>query len=226
MATRFHLPPSGVGTAVVSPAFDAGWEQTATNFRAPLYRQTGQSTVAGGAGTGFNRTVPITTTQDILCAQWVSDPMRAQQIIGTVSVVLGATESATTANVTFAVVIRVVSNNGATFRGTLLSSYGSGTEFVVGTTTSVGLIGAALTPVTCQTGDRLVIELGGTATAPTAATTYQMIFGINTLTDMAQTLGVSSPAGNANIEFSQNLFVEDFNSYKIVVAPTGISMSS
>lgn len=211
MATRFYFPATGSGTPSVSPSFDAGWEQTGQAVRLVLQRKTELSTRTTLANTS-TITVPITTTQDILCAQFVSDPIPAQRIIGTVSLVDRVLESATTANVTLAVVVKVVSQDGGTARGTLFSTFNTGTEF--GTTAATRIVNAqAVTALTTQPGDRLVVEIGGHAAAPTAATTYTMRFGTSATSDFALTAALTTDL-NPWVELSQNIWSADFNNFR------------
>ncbi len=204
MATRFYFPIEGSGAPAVSPAFDGGWEQTGQATRLKLQNKATLSSKSVLANTG-TRTVPITTTQDILCNQFVSDPISAQLIDITClfSLVIRVLESATTANVTLAVVAKVVSNDGGTVRGTLFSSFSLDTEFP---TTAATRIAAqtAVTSVSCQSADRIVIEIGGHAAAPTAATTYTMRQGTSAATDFALTTALTTDL-NPWCEFSNNI---------------------
>lgn len=210
MATRFYLPAEGSGAAAISPAFDAGWEQTAQGTRLKLLRKTGLSALSTLADTG-TRTVPITTTQDILCNQWVSDEIPSQRFIGTVSYVGRVLESALTANITLALVVRVV-NTDLTVRGTLFSTFSVDTEFAATAATRIQAA-SAVTALTTLPGDRLVIEVGGHATGPTAATTYTMRFGNSAATDFALTTALTTDL-NPWIEFSQNIWSTDSNNFQ------------
>ena len=67
-------------------------------------------------------TVPITTTQQYLCRQFVTDICRPALLQGTFSMVLRGLENATTNNVFLAYVLRAVTPDGGTFLGTLSSS--------------------------------------------------------------------------------------------------------
>lgn len=222
MATRFLLPAEGSGAPSVSPAFDAGWEQTGQATRLKLLRKTGLSALSTLANTG-TRTVPITTTQDILGNQFVSDPIPPQRIIGTVSYVSRVLESASTANVTLAVVLRVVSQDGGTVRGTLFSTFNTGTEF--GTSASTRIVSAqAVTPLTTQPGDRLVLEVGGHAAGPTAGTTYTMRFGTSASSDFALTSGLTTDL-NPWLELSQDLWAGLPVNYQAVRVGDGLSVS-
>ncbi len=70
-ATRFYFPAEGSGTPNISPAFDAGWNQTGQATRLNLLNKAQLSTLSTLADDG-TRTVPITTTQNILGNQFVS----------------------------------------------------------------------------------------------------------------------------------------------------------
>src|SRR3954464_2529597 len=116
-ATRFYFPAEGSGAPNISPAFDAGWEQTGQGTRLKLLYKQNLSTLSTIANNG-TRTIPITTTQDILCNQFVSDPIPSQRLDTSClfSCVVRVLESASTANVTLAIVVKVVSQDGGTAR--------------------------------------------------------------------------------------------------------------
>lgn len=221
MATRFYLPSSGA--APVSPAYDAAWEQTGEADRVALGFLDNDGTTAL---TDKTVTVPITTSQQILSRQFVSTPLHAINISGTVSCVLRGLESALTANAFPAIGVRVVSNDGATVRGTLLTVQSTGgVEYV--TTAATRLLGNRLstlevTPVTSVQGDRLVIEIGVDAQAPEAATTATQRFGNNAASDFAFTSALTTDL-NPWVEFSMDLFGSPLNNYSFVSVGDGMS---
>jgi len=212
-ATRFYFPAEGSGTPPVSPAFDAGWEQNGQATRLKLLYKKGLSVLSALANTG-TRTVPITTTQDILCNQFVSEPIPPQIFDTSIlfSLVIRVLESATTANVTLAVLAKVFSQDGQTARGTLFSTFNVDTEF--GTTAATRIVAqTAVTLLTTRPGDRIVIEIGGHAAAPSAATTYTMRQGNNNASDFALTSGLTTDL-NPWCEFSNDLFASPFNNFQ------------
>jgi hypothetical protein len=222
MPTRFYFPAEGSGAPNISPAFDAGWEQTGQATRLKLLYKPTLSTLSTLADTG-TRTVPITTTQDILCNQFVSDPIQPQRIDTScqVSLVMRAIESATTANVTLAFVVYVVDASG-TARGTLFSTFNVDTEF--GTTAATRIQTAtAVTALTTLPGDRLVVEIGAHAAAPAAATTYTMRQGTSSATDFALTSGLTTDL-NPWIEFSTVLFGTSVRNYMFVDSSDGMAV--
>jgi len=102
--------------------------------------------------------------QDSITYQFISPPLLAQTIAGTVKGQFRVAEYAAADDCCRAVVIKVVSNDGSTLRGVLLAHFPASlvAEWAVGTYTNRSIPPlTTLTNVTCQAGDRLVIELGG-----------------------------------------------------------------
>lgn len=221
-ATRFYFPAEGSGAPNISPAFDAGWEQTGQATRLKLLYKKTLSVLSTLADTG-TRTVPITTTQDILCNQFVSDPIPAQRIDTSClfSLVIRVVESNIAANVTLAIVVRVVSNDGGTVRGTLFSTFNVDTEFPTTAATRIQTQ-SAVTAVTTQPGDRIVVEIGGHAAAPSSGQTYTMRQGNSNASDFALTTALTTDL-NPWCEFSKDLFNVDVQSYKNVKVGDGMS---
>ena len=221
MATRFHLPSSGA--APISPSFDASWEQQGAGDRIALFPK-GFAPVT--TLTDASRTVPITTTQQILTRQFVGPPMRARRITGTVSMVVRCSENANTNNAFLAFVLRVLSMDGGTVRGTLASSMtNAGTEFALTASAATRIFSAvALTELTAQEGDRVVLELGIHAQAPTAAGSAILRFGTSAASDFALTTALTTDL-NPWIEFSEDLYGTRLNNYQFVRADSGISVA-
>lgn len=221
MATRFYFDPTN--TPSISPAFDASFEQTGTAVRRKLiYKPTVSALIALANSAAF--TIPITTTQDILGVQFVSDALPAQTINSSnlFTLVMGVLESALTANASLAVVVRIVSDNG-TARGTLFSVYGTGLEYAVARETRI-VSASALTALTILSGNRLVVEVGVRATAPSAATTFTLRLGNNAASDFALTAALTTDL-NPWCEFSENLYPTVPNNSQNVTAGNGMSVS-
>lgn len=223
MATRFYFPAEGAGAPTLSPAFDAGWEQTGQATRLNLVRKGLTSAASALANTG-TRTVPITTTQDILCNQFVSEPFTRPVLMDAgvrFSLVIRVLESAGTANVTLACVVRLV-DSGGTSRGTLFSTFSTGTEFP--TTAATRIVSAtAITSILTNPGDCIVVEIGGNAAAPTAGTTYTMRQGYSATSDFALTAALTTDL-NPWCEFSTDLFGTTLNNYQSARASDGMSV--
>jgi hypothetical protein len=177
MATRFYLQASG--SPPISPAFDAGWEQTGAAVRLPLPRKPVLdvfTTLADSAAIA----VASGVTDQRLCAQFVSDPFRPFNFLTThtLSLVARAVESAGTANVFLAYVLRALSVD-------------AGTEFPTSAATRI-FSAIALSALSITDMFRLVLEIGGHCQAPTANTTYQLRFGTNAASDFALTSALTT----------------------------------
>jgi hypothetical protein len=222
MASRFFL--TNAGAAPVTPAFDGGWEQTGQADRV-LLLPTRQTVTLQALADGTAITVPITTTQDLLCRQFVSGPLPPQNLFGTIGLVIRVFENAVSNNVTLAVVAKIVSQDGQTVRGTIFSTFNADTEFPLTASAATRIINnSALTPLVTQPGDRLVIEVGGHGAAPTAAGSYTMRFGNNAASDFALTSALTTDL-NPWVELSSDLFGSPLNNYQFLKVGTGMSVS-
>lgn len=225
-ATRFYL--GSVATPSISPAFDSNWEQTGQAVRRKLFYKR-NLTALEALTTSTAVTIPITTTQDILIAQFVSDPLFRQRVridARNFSMVVGkCSEGATTANAHLAYSIRVISQDGGTVRGTLRSSFTTISEFPLVASAATRIISAgAVTALTVQTGDRLVLEVGIRASAPTAAGSGSIRTGFDAASDFALTSGLTTDL-NSWCEFAQDLFEVSNPNLQLVKAGDGMSVT-
>lgn len=213
MATRFYFHSSGSIATPNNPGFDANWEQTGQAIRLPMDVKTGQGPTTALTNSSAI-TVPITTTQDILCYQFTSNkifkPIKLDTSI-LFSIVMRFLESATTANVTIACSLRAFDVRGTASLGTLFSQFTGGTEF--GITASTRIIGpSAITALQIDQLWRPVLEIGGHAAAPTAATSYTARDGTAAASDFALTSGLTTDL-NSWFELSGNLNATNFQNY-------------
>ncbi len=169
VGTRHRLYLNNASSAVsTTPA--AGWEQTAG---AVLGKVLG----ANRSGTNVAVTVAETSTSntfDVLLGQWISAPFTSGGTLqGSYQICAAYNESSSAADLALHFAVRVVSGDGSTSRG--IFSEVSGWES--GTTLSAGQVVVPATPYTtpvvCQTGDRLVVEVGYRATN-TVTTSYSL----------------------------------------------------
>jgi hypothetical protein len=156
-------------------------------------------------------------TLDGVCRVYVSDPLASSGTLsGNVKGIIRCQESATAANMRAQLLIKVVSRDGTTVRGTALAHQtAAGTEF--GTTLAnrkfpldwAASPGTALTNVAYSAGDRIVLEIGyRNDTTSTTTYTATMSFGDNVGTDLAE--DQTSTAANCPwIEFDANLTFEN-----------------
>lgn len=170
MATRLYYVASTVPAQ--SPAFDAGWSSTADAVRRTM------ATVQGAATETVSGSVGNTATA--LVVQLVSPPLAAQTISGSFTLVSRGRELNTTDNVNQRWrSVRVFSADGATLRGTL-NAYGvtgSTTEFAAFLAGQPHAVNGSLSPVVCQDGDVLVVEVGYGLSATGTTPQWEMEFG-------------------------------------------------
>lgn len=219
MPTRFYLHSTGSIATPNNPAFDAAWEQTGQAVRLPMdvkAQLSATTTLANSTAI----TVPITTTQQILCAQFTSNqvfrPVRLDASVR-FSLIVRGLEAATTNNVFLNYVLRAFTPNGSTSLGTLASAVtNTGTEFVATAATRIfgnGTTTIALTNTLINQPFRLVLDVGGTAQAPTAAGSYTYRFGCSAATDFALTSALTTDL-NPWMELSVNLNAQQNNNFK------------
>lgn len=212
MATRFYL--GSVAAPSISPAFDGNWEQTGQAVRLVLYSAKNYPGATEALTNSTSVTVPITTTQDILIAQFVGPPMPATRFDArNWTLVVRCLEAAAAANAHLAYSLRVLSNDGGTVRGTLKSNFANSTEFTTAAQTRLSNTPGAITALSAQIGDRLCLEVGVRATGPTSASTATARFGFNAATDFAATSGLTTDL-NPWCEFEQDISATIFANYQ------------
>lgn len=207
MATRFYLPSTGA--AAVSPAFDLGWGLSVDADRIAMVRTKANSAFNSKAVAESSAIVT-----DVLMRQYVSEPVAAQTITGTLKCIARANENSSTADFRSQLLVRVVSGDGLVVRGTLIAL---DTGALASEWNLVSFVnrkfpkayatgGASVTSVTAQDGDRLVVEIGYRAHNTTAASrTGTLDFGDPSATGDL----VEDETGTTQlcpwVEFSQNL---------------------
>lgn len=213
MPTRWYLPSTGV--ADVSPAQAAEWDITAGFDRLAMVRSRISSAMADKTTA---KAASNQSNQDVLWRQYVSEPLDVQTISGTVKGRVRARENNAALNARMQVIIRVVSEDGATVRGTLYAGdLTTGTsnptsEFAV---SAVALAGTnrqaprgasqSLASVNALLGDRIVIEYGWRIhTTGTVAYTASAIFGDDSGADLAEDESATG-TNNPWIEFSATI---------------------
>lgn len=213
MATRFYL--QSTGATDISPAFDAEWDKTNNAERHPC------ATTKANTSMNDIRVVnpSVAANHDVLVAQFISDPLAAQTITGTVTGQVLAEQGNSLWNFHTQIILRVVSSTGSTVRGTLYAGTATtGTssptnEFATSLTNrSFPHTGTAtLTSVSAQLGDRLVIEIGGRAHYSTSGTKdITFTIGDNNASDLAAG-NTGTTENNPWIQLSANLTFQPLN---------------
>lgn len=218
MATRLYLSSSNAPG--VSPAYSGTW----TTVPGGAQRRTASTTQDSSALalTGNITEAATTGTEDVLMRQFVSTNsfQYAKTISGTFSYVIYGYESNGAANAFIQVMIKVVSSDGATVRGTLYAGHtdvaqtatvgARNEELPVGSGSAATRIGSALSlsSVGVQAGDLLVIEVGArflTSSSSTFSTNYRFGSPNDATADHALTSGLTTTLVPW-VEFSDTLF--------------------
>ncbi|QIN94020.1 hypothetical protein PP459_gp214 [Streptomyces phage Wakanda] len=213
MPTRLYLPASG--TAAVSPAYSSAWNITSVAERRSC------STTKTNTALTWSALVTETdaTVKNALSAQFVSSetfPTARTVGSGTVSTVMRTYMDTTNSQGFLQLVIRVVSGDGATVRGTLYAGATQNTHSsTVGDQNQVSdqlsstriWNAIPLSPVSVQAGDRIVVEVGWrTTNTLSSARAHRFNFGDPTATsDYALTAGLTTSL-TPWVEFSEDMF--------------------
>ncbi len=158
MSTRIYFPDFIYPPeAFADFPFDAAWEKSATN-------RLGCSVFKSDSLFAFytNNKATLDQPYDVGMIQYISEPLAAQTINGTVKGQFRAYQEAG-GQFSRALVIRVVSGDGFYIRGTLLSHFPASLTSEWNTSPQNRAFppaATALTEVVAQEGDRLVIEIG------------------------------------------------------------------
>lgn len=159
------------------------------------------------------------TPEFLLHQQYVSGPLAAGAISGTLKGQIRGVESATAADAGLAIAVRLVKNDGTDYGSPLYligatpaapDLLGGVWEFPITTKTnrqfadSVESANITLTSQTATSGDRLVIEVGQRNVSTSAVRTVTLVFGDDSGTDLPED-ATTTAANNPWIEFSQTL---------------------
>lgn len=161
-----------------------------------------------------NHAIPEAAGNDVngLARQYITDPVSAQTITGTVKGQARVCAVAVAVSAMSQMLIRVVSNNGSTYRGTLIDFNNAPVSAVAAAaytnrhfphlpTTQTSITVSA---VAALAGDRIVIEIGSRMKVG-GESGVGINFGDNSVTDLGENL-TDTAANNPWIEFSADLF--------------------
>jgi len=199
--TRFYLPSTGEAQVCPTAAGLFAWgvktaitlECSVNKKNTPMVSYTGVSPAKGAAS---------------LIARYVSDPIAAQNISGTIHGQVQGTQNGATAGNYPAFIAYVISNDGKTLRGTF-------TNVIIGTTQYPNTpaysnrytpVFVNVTTVNAQDKDRIVFDIGYTseAASPKTASQYFGDSGVDLPSDEATTQTTFEPW----VEFSQTISFE------------------
>lgn len=203
MATRLYL--SSDDTQYTPPTNKAGWEGTGSSVVQRLSRR--RSGIATDIAIPENDASP---TFDRLLGKWISDPLAAQTISGTVAFMLLMAESLAAGDLFPHIHAYVTQGDTDSVRGTLIANYIGAAELAVNASNHeiVSLPSVALTSVTAVAGDRLVVEIGYRATnTVTTGYTGKLKFGGTTSDAVGTETNVTGTSNTTAtwLEFSGDL---------------------
>lgn len=229
MATRLYLPPSG-GTPGITPNPSTSWEFT-TGFARVVPSLT-KNNVAGATKAVADTTA--TTDRDGLAYQYVY-PLPTGVVFATTDTFKGQVmwqETATTANLSAQMMVRVLASDGTTVRATLYAGdtqtgAANPTNEFSTTLTNREIVNVA--PVACAAnyttvaGDYLVIEVGCRKRANASTTGNIRVSTATAETDLAADSNTGTVAGASWFETSGSLSAP---STIVTATPTDLGMGS
>jgi len=209
VATRLYF---NVKSAPVAPSsWSAGWNTTSGTFN---YALGDRDVAAGGVdiangGTG-------TTSQYRALGRFVSAPLAAQTISGTVKGQVNARETNATDNYSLAIGIKVIQSGGSD-RGAVLAVTApdaSGNELAITTSTNRSFRDSAesasisLSSLAVSDGDRIVVEVGFYQQSTSTANAFITLGDTHNVADLAENETTTTSLA-AWVEFSQDLLFSD-----------------
>ena len=209
-----------------NPAFAqaGGWDQTGQAVRLPM-----DVVALCGPRTALTNstavTIPITTTQQILCYQFVSNQIFAPTRFTSsrFQMIIRGLENANTNNAFLNWSLYVIDPASAIIiqaLGQVITN--AGTEFVA--TAATRISGPSTLTQSAPMPFRVVLEVGVTAQAPTAAGSFTLRAGCNAASDFAFTSALTTDL-NPWWELNENLNAQKFNNYRFVKVGAGMGCS-
>jgi len=193
--TRFYLPATG--TAGLTPAISSTWNNTSNNLVRPMATTTTGTSMSSNTGS-------VPNVAYTLFAQYVSEPLAAQTISGTVKgQIRSQLNNVSGATCSTAVTITVVNSSG-TIVATLLNATAGNATLTTTLTNRTSPPSTSLTSYACADGDRIVVEIGIRRTAGTTSRNGTISMGDNSGTDLPEN-NTTTTANNPWIQFSQDL---------------------
>lgn len=211
MATRFYLETSAHPIAVpVTPAFSGSWDVSGQAVR--RWMVTGANVYPTNLADSGQFDEASASAVNVLAYQFVSAPLAAATIAGTLKGQIVVDESNAANDMRAQVVLRVVSHDGSSVTGTLLAADASAlsSEFSTGQVSRkfplAAISPASLSSLAVNDGDRLVLEVGYRAHNVSGSSVYARFqTGSNHTTDLPENETNGSGTGRAWFEFSDTL---------------------
>ncbi len=214
MATKIYLPHSTAGAAAVSPTFGAGWHRNSDADRVRCFPfKSGTAMTSKNVITSTGETVSF-----CLARQYVSDPMKAMTLSGTITGQIRCLESNAGLNATIAIRIAICNEDGSNVREVLAIAASDNTAAtppeMATSLTNRQLQDAAeattinLTSTTVNEKDRLIIEVGMRESNTTANRNADLSLGDDSATDLPAD-NTTTAANNPFVTFSATIVFRD-----------------
>lgn len=213
MSTRMYLPHSTAGAAAVSPTFGAGWHRTADADRIRF----GPAKMATAMTSRTVNTSTVELVSFCMARQYVSDPMKAMSLSGSITGQIRALESNSNLNATIAIRIAICNEDGSNVREVLAVTAADTTTTppeLATTLTNRQLQDSAenttvpITTTTVNEKDRLILEIGIRESNTTANRSADLSMGDDSGSDLAVD-NTTTTANNPWIQFSANIVFRD-----------------
>lgn len=209
MATRFYLPNGS--SAAVTVSSTTGWDSTGGKITPD---QACSKDKLGTALTTDSLVSLSSNNQKVLSRQFVSKPIAAQTVTGTIKAYIMGKQSNAKGKV-FRALMRaiVVSNDGSTVRGTLLAAdqYAVDSEWPTGSpTVRCFADGDTVSDVTASAGDRIVFQFGFTddGSGNTSKCSAALRFGDDNASDLPESVDDATDA-NPWVELSMDVVFQN-----------------
>lgn len=209
MATRFFFSRQQQSN-IIQPAFGSGWHRTADAVRRRIYTFKTSMAMA-------NQNIITSTAETVsfcLGVQYISDPLAATTLSGTIKGQCRCQESNAGLNATIAIRVAKCAIDGTSITEILAIAASDNTaatppEFATSLTNrklmdSAESASISLTSTGINAGDRLIIELGMRESNTTASRNSDLSLGDDSANDLAED-ETTTTANNPWVEFSQTL---------------------
>ena len=205
MATRLYYTMTAAGDYPAE--FASEWEYD-VGYAAPTYRWLLSTGAPDAAQQWTSWFAGHNDGDDVSTGQWISEPLSAQLLSGTIAGLVGANTVTAGAVAAAYMVVRAVSGDCDTIRATLYTGPAAG-NLSEGTKVAVAYpahpTGATFTDVQIEEGDRIVVELGWRRVSTYG--THGILYGAKAADSDLSSVGQAAESGRRPwIEFSGTLW--------------------
>lgn len=203
-ATRVYFPSSS--TADITPTKSGSWT---TSSAAVFYGQTLISDFAGRTFTNIVSATSVTidnssSTASTMVGYFISPRLQAQAISGNINGQFRMSISSATGCTAITKLVVTVVDQFGNIVATLFNGVSGSTAITATTTNRFCPASAAISSFTCNTGDRLVFEIGIVRTAGVTSRTGTFSYGHTNTTDLPVD-ETDAAAHNPWVEFSNGI---------------------